>query len=245
MVRKFWRSFALLALILCLFSLFSWLYIVSYLQADASSHAVLRGLVLSPEAPSIWNLVSPPRKGSFVGPVLVLLLQVWLTGGFYGSLIRANAGDDVNVTTWTSDGFRSFWRLLLWNLLWAAVSLVVLGISQALPAFGPAFLILVLVLRFLFLFGDVSLVAERDVRFALQTALRSLMRGFLAMIPFAVVLIILTDAGRMLLSQGGALYPLVVSLAYTVLTAWVLHMVTARYLFLSNWHERRGAMAAR
>jgi len=243
LVKQFWRSFTGLLVLLLAFSVLSWTYIVAHFSHLAVQSAATRW-ILPTEAPSIWNLVTLGHTGSFIVPVLVLLVEVWLTGGFYGTLIRANTGEVSNATTFISDGFRCFWRLLLWNLLWAAIALAVVGIDTALPAFAIGLNVLVVLIRFACLFVDIALVAERDVRYALQNAVSCLLQGWLAMLPFAVVLMIVTNAGSQLAQRANAAGLMITAVVYVAATAWILHMVTARYLYISHWTERQAAQAA-
>ncbi|MCL6549187.1 MAG: hypothetical protein K6T30_09805 [Alicyclobacillus sp.] len=243
MARRFWRAFIGLACLLTAFTALSWMYIVTH-EWQAGSAAASGRLVLPTDVPSMWNLVALGKSGSFLVPVVVLVVQVWLTGGFYGTLIRANAGLESNAVTFASDGFRVFWRLLLWNLLWSAAALVVLGFHQVLPVFAAGLNIVFLLLRFACLFVDVALVAERDVRFALQSGIGSLFQSWLAMLPFAVVLFLLTGTGSALAASVNGMGLLAVAVVYVVAVAWVLHMVTSRYLYVSNWWTRQQAQAA-
>lgn len=243
MVKHFWRSFIGLVFALFVFTIFSWFYIAVHWSHSGAPTTVTRW-ILPTEAPSIWNLVTLGHTGSFIGPVLVLLVQVWMTGGFYGTLIRANTGEISNATTFASDGFRSFGRLLLWNLLWAAVALAVLGLDTAVPAFAVGLNILIVICRFGFLFVDVALVAERDIRYAVQNGLACLLQGWLAMLPFAVVLLVMTDAGSQIAQRSNSAGLVVTAVVYVAATAWVLHMVAARYLYLSQWEERQAAQTA-
>lgn len=194
------------------------------------------------EAPSIWNLVQPGNTKQWLGPIIVLIVQVWLTGGFYGTLIRANTGEASNVPTFIVDSFRSFGKLLLWNLLWAAAAVVVIGLNRALPAFGPALNILIFLLRFVFLFGDIALVAEQNARYALTLAPKLVLSQWLVMLPFAIVMVIVTDAGRWLVGISPGVLGLIIAIIYAVVMTWVLHMIVARYLMFSNWTARRDSV---
>lgn len=238
LLKRFWRSFIGLVLFLLVIDVLSWIYIVTHLTLQVAQSGILGRLVLPTEAPSIWNLIQPGNTKDWLAPFLVLVVQVWLTGGFYGTLVRANTNEQVNTATFAVDGFRSFGKLLLWNLLWAAVSIVVLGVGRGLPAFGPGLGILVLLLRFVFMFGDIALVAEKDPRYALKLAPNLLLQQWLVMLPFAIVIIVLTDLARWLSGVIGSGLLIVVAGVYTIAIAWTLHMVVARYLYFSKWMER-------
>lgn len=239
LVRRFWLSFISLVIFLLVVDVVSWLYIVTHLTLQVAGSGLGDSFVLPTEAPSIWSFIQPGTTKDWLAPILVLVVQVWLTGGFYGTLIRMNTSEQVSPTNFVYDAFRSFGKLLLWNLLWAAAAVAVVGLNRVLPAFGPALFVLLLVLRFVFLFGNIALVAERDPRYALKLAPNLLISRWLTMLPYAIVLVLLGDLGRRLsgiLSHHGTLF---IAAIYTVLAAWVLHMVVARYLVFSRWNERR------
>lgn len=238
LLKRFWRSFIGLVLFLLVVDVLSWIYIVTHLTLQVAPTGILGRLVLPTEAPSIWNLIQPGNTKDWLPPFVVLIVQVWLTGGFYGTLIRANTNEQVNTATFIVDGSRTFVKLLLWNLLWAAVSMVVLGVSRGLPAFAPGLGILVLLLRFAFMFGDIALVAEKDPRYALKLAPSLLIQQWLVMLPLAIVIIVLTDLGRWLSGSTSSGLLVVVAGVYSIAVAWTLHMVVARYLYFSKWMER-------
>ncbi|MCL6626593.1 MAG: hypothetical protein K6T68_08430, partial [Alicyclobacillus shizuokensis] len=205
-------------------------------QAMAIAH-------LPTDFPSLWDLVSPsPQAASWAAPVAVLLVQVLLSGGLYGSLLRANLTSTVSPGSFLSDALRSFWRLLWWNLLWAALYLVLGTLSslgRGLPKADIVFGLPVLILRFLFLFADAALVAERRVAAltAIARAARALLAGFVPMLPYAVSLALLADAGTAVaprLSHAGLL---AAGIVYSLVVTWLLHMVTARYLYFSAWRS--------
>jgi hypothetical protein len=239
LVRRFWRSFISLVLFLIVVDVISWFYIVTHLTLQVASGGLLGSFVLPVDAPSVWSFIQPGITKNWLAPLIVLVAQVWLTGGFYGTLVRMNTSEAVSPTNFVFDGFRSFGKLLLWNLLWAAAAVAVVGLNRALPAFGPALFVLLLVLRFVFLFGNIGLVAERDARYALRLAASLLLSRWLTMLPYAIVLVFLADVARRLSGIVSGVGILVIAALYTVMAAWVLHMVTARYLAFSGWSERR------
>ncbi|WP_067930084.1 hypothetical protein [Alicyclobacillus kakegawensis] len=243
MLQRFWRTMVGLFLVIAVFTLLSWLLLDTLgfplnrpNQAMAIAH-------LPTDFPSLWDLVSPsPQAASWAAPVAVLLVQVLLSGGLYGSLVRANLASPVGPGSFLSDALRSFWRLLWWNLLWAALYLVLGTLSslgRGLPRADIIFGLPVLILRFLFLFADAALVAERHVGAlaAITQAARALLAGFVPMLPYAVSLALLADAGTAVaprLSHAGLL---AAGLVYSLMVAWLLHMVTARYLYFSAWRS--------
>ncbi|MCL6517172.1 hypothetical protein, partial [Alicyclobacillus sp.] len=151
-----------------------------------------------------------------------------------------NTGKAAGLSTFLADAGRSFWRLLTWNLLWTALGLTAVGIAQALPALSALLSVGILLARFVFLFGDAALVCEPAMREALRSAALALMSGFVPMLPFAAAIALVTGAclAAAALVPGWAL--LVLGVAYSVAMCWILHMVTARYLFYSRWEERAG-----
>lgn len=242
LVRRFWNTFISLAVLLAVVDVLSWLYIVSHLTLQVLSGGLVSRLMLPTEAPSIWNLVQPGNTKYWLGPILVLVIQVWLTGGIYGTLIRANTNEPTNGNTFIVDGFRSFGKLLLWNLLWAAAAIVVMGVGRIMPPLAAALDVLILILRFVFLFAEIALVAERDARYAIKLAASLLVERWLIMLPFGVGLILLTDVTRWLMTITPSFVMLLIAIVYSVVTVWVLHMIVARYLFFSNWVTRRDSV---
>ncbi|WP_026961569.1 hypothetical protein [Alicyclobacillus herbarius] len=241
MLQSFWRTMTGLFLTVALFTLLSGLALFLLhvpLRPPNSAMAIAH---LPTGFPSIWDLISPsPDVKGWMGPAAVLLAQVLLSGGLYGSLVRANLATPVRPASFLSDALRSFWRLLWWNLLWAALYLVLGTLSslgRGLPRADLIFGIPLLILRFLFLFGDVALVAERQLGAfaALNQAARALLAGFVPMLPYAVSLTLLADVGTAVAPSLSRTGLLAAGLVYSLAVTWLLHMVTARYLHFSLW----------
>ena len=238
LVQNFWRILTGLALVVLGFTILSWAYLVAAGINVTTPASRAQLLTLPTSIPSIWNIVHPTTTITWLAPFVVLLVQVFLTGGFYGTLVRANTGQAAGPGSFLLDAGRSFIRLFLWNVLWAGVSLLLSGIVQVFPEVHVTLLLLLLVARFLFLFVDLALVCERTVDAALRTALATLFNHLLAMLPYTVLLSFLTG---LLLSVSASLQPTLVLLAgllYALATTWILHMVVARYLVFSDWRSR-------
>jgi hypothetical protein len=240
-VRQFWRTFFGLALISTLFTAVSWWYLVS--SDVVLTEPVTKSQVLSlpTSIPSIWNVIRPSTNITWFAPFVVLVAQVFLTGGFYGSLVRANTGQPTNPATFLHDAIRSFWRLFLWYLLWTGLNILLAGVVRVFPQSNATATALVLLLRYLFLFSDVALVSERNVSFALRSAVGALLSGLVTMLPYGVLLVIVTSAAMSLSTSVSWLTLLGVAVLYGVVASWLLHMVVARYLFFTNWAVRSGA----
>lgn len=237
LVQRFWRAVTGLFILVTLYTSLSWYYLYT-------NHTLLfvptnkaQFLSITTGIPSIWDFVRPNTVG-WTLPLLILIVQVFLTGGFYGTLVRANTGQDANPFSFLADALRSFWRLLLWNALWTAIAVLVSGITRVVPQLGLAVTLIVLLTRFLFLFGDIALVCEQDIRFAFTSAVRSLINGLVPMIPFALVMMLCSGFAVSLtgVTVTGAL--LLTAIVYGIAMTWVLHMVVARYLFYSKWQSR-------
>ena len=148
-------------------------------------------LSLPTSIPSIWNIIRPSTNISWLSPFVVLLVQVFLTGGFYGSLVRVNTRQAVSPTTFLHDAAHSFWRLFLWYLLWTGINLLLVGVVRVFPQMNVTLTVLVLLLRYLFLFADVALVSERNIPLAFQLAVGTMLSGLVTMLPYGVLLIFL------------------------------------------------------
>jgi hypothetical protein len=243
LVQRFWRALIGLFVLVILYTSLSWYYLYTNhtLLSVPTSKAQL--LSISTGIPSIWDFIRPSVSG-WTLPLVILIVQVFLTGGFYGILIRANTGQEANPFSFISDAMRSFWRLLLWNVLWTAIALLVIGITRGVPQLGLVFTILVLIVRYLFLFGDIALVCERDIRFAFKSAVSALMNGVVPMIPFALVMMLLSGIAVSLTGATVSGTVWLIAIIYGVATTWVLHMVVARYLFYSEWQSRNRIAAS-
>ncbi|MCL6592651.1 MAG: hypothetical protein K6T31_01625 [Alicyclobacillus sp.] len=239
MRRRFWRAFAALAALACAFSGLSWLFLTgAHVPLLAPAHRWLL-FNLPTLMPSLWNIVLPGQTLGGWAPLAVLLVQVFFTGGFYGVLVRVNTGQPVSLRSYTADAVHSFGRLLLWNMLWTAMTLALAGMGTAWPATATLLAVLLWLARFVFLFADAALVCEPDFRTALRNAAAALFAGFLPMLPLAVVLTVLTGAGLALTASAPPLAFAALTLLYVVACVWLLHMVTARYLYFSAWQERQ------
>jgi hypothetical protein len=238
-----------LGLTACLFTCASWFYLHAFGIPLVQPNAAMAVANLPTDFPSIWHIVSPsPTATSWLAPLLILLIQVFLTGGLYGSLVRANLGQAVGAASFVSDGLRSFWRLVAWNLLWTALYLVlgaISGLGRGLPQAPLVFGIPVLILRFIFLFSDVALVCEQQssVSSALRRSVRALFTNFVPMIPYAIALTLLSDIAVSLSTRVGPSLLLAIGLVYTLAVTWLLHMLTARYLYFSQWTTRANDQA--
>jgi hypothetical protein len=242
-VRQFWRTFFGLVLISTVFTALSWWYLIT--SDVVLTQPVTKSQVLSlpTSIPSIWNIIRPSTNITWFAPFVVLVAQVFLTGGFYGSLVRANTGQPATPATFLHDASRSFWRLFLWYLLWTGLNILLAGVVRVFPQMNITATVLVLLLRYVFLFGDVALVSERNVGFALRSAVGALLSGVAAMLPYGVMLIVATSAALSLSTSISWLTLLGVAVLYGVVASWLLHMVVARYLFFTNWAVRSGVKA--
>ncbi|MCL6548313.1 MAG: hypothetical protein K6T30_05330 [Alicyclobacillus sp.] len=240
MVHRFWRGMAALAALGVVFTSLSWFYLQATHWPLMTPGNVGTLLKLPTDFPSLWSFALPAadqtRGAAWFAPVMVLLIQTLLTGGMYGTLIRLNTGQPASVRSFAADGVRSFGRLLLWSLAWTAATSLALGLGRLLGqgTLVPAWLLLAA--RYLFLFADVALVSEQHTGMAnaLRIAARSLLTGALPMLPLAVLLTLIT---------GGALYASslfppagvwALAVVYVLVSLWLLHMVTARYLYFSR-----------
>ncbi|SFU97404.1 hypothetical protein [Alicyclobacillus macrosporangiidus] len=240
MVQRFWRAFLSLAALAAAFSAVSWVCLRWAHVGLSAPGGRLQLLTLPTGFPSLWNFIHPATGVHWVFPLLVLLVQVFLTGGFYGVLVRVDTGQPAGLSTFLADAARSFWRLLTWNLLWTALGLTAVGIAQALPALATLLSVGVLLARFVFLFGDVALVCEPAMREAIRSAAEALLHGFAPMLPFGAVMAASTGACLAISAQLPGWGLLALGVVYSVFMAWVLHMVAARYLYFSRWEERAG-----
>ena len=242
MVRRFWQSMAGLALVVLVFTLLSYLYLVLNLVPLFGKTTGLASLNLPTVFPSLWDILRPKTTSVVLAPFIVLLSQVFLTGGLYGSLLRLNAKQPLPAASFLADGLRSFFRLLLWNLLWTfAIPLFVVGIDGLASPIGEALTVVLVIARFLFLFADVALVSEhhRTMRESLRGAFAILVNHWLTMLPFGVVMIILSSLCTALLVHVGlSITGFLIGIVYSVAMLWLLHLVVARYLFYGHERDR-------
>ncbi|GMA51138.1 hypothetical protein GCM10025857_24950 [Alicyclobacillus contaminans] len=244
MVRRFWRTMFALTVLSIAFTTASWAYL--FASGVAIHPPALRSQLLSLPTgiPSLWSVVQPDTDTVWWAPIIVLLVQSFLTGGFYGSLVRANTGRPGSPAAFVMDGMRSFWRLLLWNLLWVGMNLLLAGVVQVFPQANAPLAAIVLAARYLCLFVDVALVAERHVHAAFKSAFVSLLRGLVSLIPLSVTIVFLTGLALSLAAEVSWIDLLAIGWLYSAAMTWLLHMVTARYLWLANWHTGPSAASS-
>jgi hypothetical protein len=186
------------------------------------------------EFPSLWNILQPLHSLGTVVPSIVFILQIFLTGGLFGSLIRSNRSQTTSAASFASDGIQSFGRLFIWNLLWTIViPFFLFDIGRAFLPLAQLLAVLMLILRFMFLFVDISLVSEQQLSMgqAIQNGVQALFNGFLAMIPFGLGIAIVTGLGLTYSARLSIGMLWFVGIVYCLLMLWLMHMVVARYLF--------------
>jgi hypothetical protein len=232
---------ALTAFVL-LYTCLSWWYLWSNHMMFLQSHSLFPALTM--QIPSIWSFIQPSNVSSWIAPITVFVLQVWLTGGFYGTLARINMGQSASVGTFVVDSMRSFMRLLLWYFFWDACYVFVAEISRVSRSYGLFAAAVALIARYIFLFGDIALVCEGQatIRQAIRTALRSLTGGLVPMLPFGIAVAFVTDAAMTSAGRLSAPGVLFIAVIYAVVMTWLYHMVVARYLYLSNWITRQATV---
>jgi hypothetical protein len=237
--NRFWSIFSSLTAITVIFTLVSWIYITTqtHLTGPKSSSDLL---TLPTRIPSIWNIVRPNATGWWLAPLIVLIIQIILTGGLYGTLVRVNTRQVPSISSFISDAVRNFGRLLLWNLLWTALSIALIGTGRGYPSLSSTLAGIVVALRFVFLFADVALVSERSIPYAIKSAVATLFNRVISMIPYAVVIAVLSGAAFSASTVLSSPLLLVVSAIYCAIMTFILHMITARYLVFSGWFERQG-----
>lgn len=239
MVQTFWRTFASLVIVVMVFSGFSWIYIILHHIALSRVSGVLPLLNLPTGFPSIWNVVHPADTQSSFAPFVVLFLQVYLTGGLLGTLLRVNSYQTPTSSSFVADGLRAFGRLLVWNILWTGiVSFFLVGILKAYAPLGLVLAFVFLIVRYLFLFAEIALVSETSMRFnqALRASLRAMKNGLVPMIPFATAIVLLTGAMLYASTTVSLLVFLPLVFIYVALLTWILHTIVARYLYYSDIH---------
>lgn len=237
MIRHFWQTIlslyftTLVASILFILAL----HLEHLVFVQPSSAFQL--LTLPNSLPSVWNIVQPAQLTSWVAPVVLLLLQTWLSGGFYGSLIRINTRHHASVASFVADAMRSFWRLLLWYILWDSLALTLAGLINALPMFNITLTLVFLVCSYVLFFVPIGLVAEQatSIRQTVATSIRALLDGFLAMLPYAGLMVLVTASGLAFSSRVTRSGLLLLLVGYLAIMTWLWHMVIARYLLFSNW----------
>jgi hypothetical protein len=242
LIRRFWQTMALLTALVVLYTCLSWWYLWSNHITLSQSHSLLPTITM--QIPSIWNFVQPSSVSSWVAPITVFVLQVWLTGGFFGTLARINMGQHASVGSFIVDSMRAFVRLLLWYFFWDAVYLFVAETSKLSIWVGLFAAVFALIFRYFFLFGDVALVCEgqASIRQAVRTALGALANGLVPMLPFGIAFAFTTDAAMTYAGRLTAPGVLIVAIIYAVVMTWLSHMVVARYLYFSNWISRQNGV---
>ncbi|QQE78621.1 hypothetical protein [Alicyclobacillus sp. SO9] len=238
MIKQFWQTMTALAVLVTAVSGLSLMYLgLSNMSlTPATSYSEWTNLPVT--FPSIWNILRPAASAGWLVTIVVLVLQILLTGGFYGTLIRTNTGQAASVNTFMSDALRSFGRLLTWNILWAAIFLLIAAVARSLPQAALLLTILAIIVRFVFLFAETALVGEGRVPMAnaLRTAAVTLLGRMMQMIPFGVIVIVLSGLAEKLFAS----FPLLripTVLAYALAMTWILHMIVARYIYYSNYQS--------
>lgn len=206
---------------------------VNHLTVSAHSTSFV---TLPTEYPSIWDFSTPGKASSWVAPAFVFVLQAWLTAGFYGTLIRLNTRNDVSLATFIVDASRAFWRLFLWTFLWNGFYMFVLSLSGVAPRLAVPLAAFTFMLRFIFLFSNAALVYDRQtsIRSALQTSIRALVTGLLPMLPYAVVIALMSNLAFYAAAHSSFYMTLIISIVYGIAMTWVLHLIVARYLYFSR-----------
>ncbi|MCF8566372.1 hypothetical protein LLE49_16745 [Alicyclobacillus tolerans] len=235
-MRRFWQSFGYLAAFVAAMTCLSLIYIEGAHLSLVKPSNQLEFLTLPEHIPSVWDIVRPAVAASWVMPLLVLLVQVLLTGGFFGTLLRMNLRQQVNANTFASDSIRSFIRLLIWTLLWDLLSLLVTSLSRLMYPLGVTAAIALFAMRFAFLFGSIALVSEQGVPFgkALGAAGKTMLARFVPMLPYGLGIALLTGVSMAITASLPTAVIVVLSILYTTLMTWLWHMVVARYLFYSR-----------
>lgn len=246
MVRRFWIAIFWLAVGVTLFTCLSWLYLYLNHVPLSKPSSTMQTINLPTTLPSLWNMTLPIVAGTWWLPIAVLLLQVLLTGGFYGTLVRVNTGANASGGSFVSDSLHAFWRLLGWNLLWALLTLFVIGLYKMSAPIAVGVSILLLFCRYVFLFADVALVCELQapMQQALKTSALALLNGIVPMLPYGVSTILLTGIGMTVAAHASMGELLGAGIIYGVAMTWLSHMVTARYLALSDWTARSAERTA-
>lgn len=237
MVRRFWTAITWLAIVVTVFTSLSWIYLYLNRVSLSKPSSTLQLINLPTTAPSLWNIIFPIVTGTWLVPVGILLLQVFLTGGFYGTLVRVNTDRRANAASFLSDSMHAYWRILLWNVMWELLSLLVIGLFKMSAPVSIGLSIVVVCLRYVFLFGDIALVCELQAPMgtALKHAGAALLNGIVPMLPYGVCTIIFTGGAMTLTAYAQAPVVLLVGVLYGLAMTWLAHLITARYLVFSNW----------
>jgi len=241
-IQTFWRTMAGLFATAVVFSTLSWLYIWRSHIPFTPPTGVFQLFNLPTDFPSIWNVVRPAQTNSALAPFLVLFLQVFLTGGLLGTLLRLNTRQSLGTSSFVADGLRAFGRLLAWNLIWTLLlSFFLIGVLKVFLPLGEVLAFLLLIVRYLFLFAEIALVSETSLRFgqAIRAALSAMKNGLVPMIPFAIVIMVLTGLVLYASTTLPVLWFLFVTLVYVCALTWLSHVVVARYLYYSDLHAPR------
>ncbi|MDQ0190076.1 hypothetical protein JI721_04300 [Alicyclobacillus cycloheptanicus] len=239
-MRRFYIAMVWLAVVVTVFTCLSWLYLYLNHVPLSKPASTMQTLNLPTTAPSIWNMTMPIVAGTWWLPVVVLIVQVFITGGFYGTLVRVNTGTAASAGSFLSDALRAFWRLLGWNLVWMLLSLFVIGLYRLSAPLSIALSILLIFGRYVFLFSDVALVCEMQapMQQALKNAALALLNGIVPMLPYGVCTMIFTGFAMTLTDYLSMTDLLWVGILYGLVMTWIAHMITARYLALSDWQAR-------
>lgn len=241
MVRRFWVAISWVAVVVTAFTWLSWFYLYLNHVPLSKPASTLQLINLPTTAPSVWNTILPIVSKTWLLPIVVLLLQVFLTGGFYGTLVRVNTGRAASAGSFVSDSLHAYWRLLLWNIMWELLSLLVIGIYKMSSTAAIGLSILLVCLRYVFLFADVALVCELQspMRTALANAGNVLLNQIVPMLPYGVSTVVFTGVAMTVTAYGGTFTLLWVGVAYGLVMTWLGHLVTARYLAYSAWSATR------
>lgn len=240
MVRRFFIAIAWLAVVVTAFTCLSWLYLYLNHVPLSKPASTMQTINLPTTIPSVWNMTLPIVAATWWLPIVVLIVQVFLTGGFYGTLVRVNTGSRATRGSFISDSLHAFWRLLGWNLLWALLSLFVIGLYKMSAPVAIGVSILLVCCRYVFLFAEVALVCEMQapMQQALKTSALALLNGIVPMLPYGVCTVLLTGIGMTLVAYTSIDMTLVIGVVYGLAMTWLSHMITARYLMLSDWSAR-------
>jgi len=237
MLRRFWKTMSVLALIIIIYSGLSWWFLYAHHTQLQQPRHVLQLLSIPLGLPSIWSIVHPTTTVSAIAPIVQLLLSVLLSGGLLGTLIRININREVSIATFFSDSIRPFWRLLGWNILWNALFLMAAMLTHVLTPLGYTASLLLLVVRFVFLFTDTALVAEQQTsaRIAIFSSARTLFNALGQMLPYGIAVATLTGLATAIIPNHLNATSLSASLLYSLIMLWLLHLIVARYLFYSDY----------
>lgn len=242
MIKRFWNTMWALWGVAFLFSLLSWLCIVATHVPVSRAATPWAILTLPTGFPSIWDLFTPAHAVTHSAVIVILvfqLIQVWLTGGVYASLARVNTGQSASAASFMVDSWRSFPKLLVWTLLWFVLqSIVAMQGGASTPSASWSIAVVMLALRFLFLYAEIAFVAESKATFylALGRSLNTLMQNAWRSVPVAASLAILTGICMVIVEHSPSRSVLlIVSILFSIAGTWLMHMIASRYLVFSNF----------